>query len=141
MTRPLRVLLVEDNPGDSDLICDTLELGARSLEITIMVDGADAADYLLRKGAHGNAATPDLVLLDLNLPKLDGRQVLAEMKQHARLRPIPVIVLTSSDAESDISRSYAAGASCYVTKPVDLASFQSCVRAIEAFWFTVAKLP
>jgi CheY-like chemotaxis protein len=141
MTRPIRVLLVEDNPGDTDLICDTLALGATALEITVMVDGAAAADYLLRKGAHAGAETPDLVLLDLNLPKLDGRQVLVEMRQHARLRPIPVIVLTSSDAESDIARSYAVGASCYVTKPGDLASFQSAVRAIDEFWFTVAKLP
>jgi CheY-like chemotaxis protein len=141
VTRPIRVLLVEDNPGDTDLIRDTLETRATALEITVTVDGADATDYLLRRGAHASAETPNLVLLDLNLPKLDGRQVLAEMKRHERLRHIPVVVLTSSDAENDIIGSYAIGASCYVTKPVDLATFQSVVRAIDAFWFTVAKLP
>jgi CheY-like chemotaxis protein len=141
MTGAIRVLIVEDNPGDTDLIRDTLELGVTALEITVMIDGAAAADYLLRKGAHAGAETPNLVLLDLNLPKLDGWQVLAEMKRHERLRYIPVVVLTSSDAQNDILGSYAIGASCYVTKPVDLATFQSVVRAIDAFWFTVAKLP
>jgi CheY-like chemotaxis protein len=141
MTRPIRVLLVEDNPGDADLIQDTLEASSSQLSITVVVDGADAADYLLRKGAHTRAETPDLILLDLNLPKLDGRQVLAELRRHERLRPIPVIVLTSSDAENDIVRSYAAGASCYVTKPVELAAFQAVVRAIDAFWLRLAKLP
>ncbi|HET7502807.1 MAG TPA: response regulator [Kofleriaceae bacterium] len=141
MIRPIHVLLVEDNPGDADLIRDTLESGATALEITVIGDGADATDYLLRTGNHAGAEPPDLVVLDLNLPRLDGRQVLAEMKRHDRLRRIPVIVLTSSDAEKDIARSYEVGASCYVTKPVDLASFQAAVQAIDEFWFTVAKLP
>jgi CheY-like chemotaxis protein len=141
MTRPIRVLLVEDNPGDADLIRDTLEAGRSTLEISVMVDGAAAADYLLRKGSYVDVELPDLVVLDLNLPKLDGEQVLAEMKRHERLQYIPVIVLTSSDAENDITRSYVVGASCYVTKPVDLTAFQLVVRAIDAFWFSVAKLP
>jgi CheY-like chemotaxis protein len=141
MTRPIRVLLVEDNPGDADLIRDTLESSRSTLEIAVMVDGAAAADYLLRKGIYVSVEIPDLVVLDLNLPKLDGEQVLAEMKRHERLQYIPVVVLTSSDAANDITRSYVIGASCYVTKPVDLAAFQLVVRAIDAFWFSVAKLP
>jgi chemotaxis family two-component system response regulator Rcp1 len=141
MTRPIRVLLVEDNPGDADLVCDTLNTGDALLDITVISDGADAIDYLLTRGRHAGVEAPELVLLDLNLPKLDGRQVLLEMRRHDRLRAIPVIVLTSSDAEKDIARSYAVGASCYVTKPGDLATFQAVVRAIDEFWFSVAKLP
>jgi DNA-binding response OmpR family regulator len=141
VTRPIRILLVEDNPGDADLVRDTLETGSMQLEITVIADGASAIDYLLRRDGHAHAELPDLVLLDLNLPKLDGRAVLAEMKRHEHLRPTPVIVLTSSDAESDIVGSYASGASCYITKPVDLETFQAVIKAIEAFWLTIAKLP
>ncbi|HEY0985510.1 MAG TPA: response regulator [Kofleriaceae bacterium] len=141
MTRPIRVLLVEDNPGDADLIRDTLDSGARKLDMAVVRDGAAASDYLLRRGAYADAERPDLVLLDLNLPGVDGRRVLAEMRLHNELRAIPVVVLTSSDAESDIAGSYEAGASCYVTKPGELAAFQSAVKSIEAFWFKVAKLP
>jgi len=137
VTRPIRVLLVEDNPGDAELTRETLEAGQLLVDITVVSDGAAAVDYLLRRGPH----LPELVILDLNLPKLDGRQVLAEMKRHAELRMIPVVVLTSSDAEKDIVESYTVGASCYVTKPVDLTAFQSIVRSIEGFWFSVVKLP
>jgi CheY-like chemotaxis protein len=143
MTAPIRVLLVEDNPGDADLIRDTLEAGPRRLDITVVTDGAAATDYLL--GLLGKprppVPPPDLIVLDLNLPRRDGREVLVEIKKHAALRPIPVVVLTSSDAEADIVGAYEAGASCYVTKPVDLATFQAVVRAVETFWLTVAKLP
>ncbi|HEU4727435.1 MAG TPA: response regulator [Kofleriaceae bacterium] len=141
MTRPIRVLLVEDNPGDADLIREILEDGEPVLDITVIADGAEAKDYLVRAGTHAGAPAPDLVLLDLNLPRLDGGQVLAELKRHDRLRRIPVIVLTSSDTEKDIARSYELGASCYVTKPGDLASFQAAVRAIRELWLRVAKLP
>jgi CheY-like chemotaxis protein len=143
VTGPRRVLLVEDNPGDADLIRDTLEAGARALDITVVTDGAHAADYLRQVAddlAHAHRR-PHLILLDLNLPKRDGRAVLAEIRKHPRLRAIPVVVLTSSDAERDIVAAYDAGASCYVTKPVDLATFQAVVRAIEGFWLGVAKLP
>jgi CheY-like chemotaxis protein len=141
MTRPIRVLLVEDNPGDADLIRDTLEGGLRKLDMAVVGDGAAASDFLLRRGQYAQAERPDLVLLDLNLPGVDGRKVLAQMRQHKDLRAIPVVVLTSSDAHSDIVGSYQAGASCFVTKPGELGAFQTAVKSIEAFWFKVAKLP
>ncbi|HEY0193798.1 MAG TPA: response regulator, partial [Kofleriaceae bacterium] len=126
MTRPIRVLLVEDNPGDADLVRDTLDTGARAIEITWLDDGARAAAYV-----SALAEPPDLVLLDLNLPRRDGREVLREIKKSDRLRAVPVVVLTSSDAEADILACYAAGASCYITKPLGLVAFQKVVRAID----------
>jgi len=141
MTRPIRVLLVEDNPGDADLTRDTLESGALALEIAVVVDGEEALDYLLRRGRHAAAERPDLVLLDLNLPRLHGVEVLAQIKQHDLLRAIPVVVFTSSDAEQDILESYQRGANGYVTKAGDLDAWVSKVQAIERFWFTVATLP
>jgi CheY-like chemotaxis protein len=133
--------MVEDNPGDADLTRDTLESGKLTLDISVAVDGAEALDYLLRRGRYTDANLPDLILLDLNLPKMDGRQVLAEVKKHEELQSIPVVILTSSNAERDVVQSYKLGANCYVTKPVDLTAFQSIVRSIEGFWFTVVKLP
>ena len=141
MTTPIRVLLVEDNPGDAHLTRDTLEQSKLLLQITVAADGEEALDYLLGRGAHAGVALPDLVVLDLNLPRLSGREVLAEMKRHPQLSGIPVVVLTSSDAERDVLMSYQLGASCYVTKPVGLAAFQAIVKSIESFWFTVVKLP
>ncbi len=140
MTRPLRVVLVEDNPGDADLVRDTLEAGPRAIEITWLDDGAAAADYIARLAAQP-AEPPDLVVMDLNLPKRDGREVLREIKKHAALRAVPVVVLTSSDAEADILASYAAGASCYITKPIELDAFQKVVRAIDEFWLRVVTRP
>jgi CheY-like chemotaxis protein len=136
MSRPIRVLLVEDSPGDAYLTKETLEAGKLHAEISIVVDGTRALEYL-----HAAVDKPDLILLDLNLPKLDGRQVLAEIKKHDALRTIPVVILTSSDAEQDIVKSYELGANCYVTKPVGLEAFQTIVRSVEDFWFTVVKLP
>jgi CheY-like chemotaxis protein len=141
MTRAVRVLLVEDNPGDADLTQETLESNRLLVEISVVVDGEQAIDFLLTRGNYSDVELPDPVILDLNLPKMDGREVLAEMKQHERLRMIPVVILTSSDAERDIAQSYALGANCYVTKPVDLVAFQSIVKSIDGFWFTVVKLP
>ena len=141
MTTPIRVLLVEDNPGDAHLTRDTLEQSKLLVHITVTTDGEDALDYLLGRGSYVGAELPDLIVLDLNLPKLGGREVLAEMKKHEQLRSIPVVVLTSSDAERDVVMSYQLGASCYVTKPVGLEAFQAIVRSIESFWFTVVKLP
>ena len=141
MTRPIRVLLVEDNPGDADLVRDILDHGVHKVDMAVVGDGAAANDYLLRRGRYVDVERPDLVLLDLNLPGVDGRRVLAEMRLHSELRAIPVVVLTSSDAASDIAGSYQAGASCYVTKPVELTAFESAVKSIESFWFSVAKLP
>ncbi len=141
MNRPLSVLLVEDNPGDADLVIETLEQGKLKLDIAVAVDGAQALARLLRQPPFEAVVSPDLILLDLNLPKVTGREVLARIKQEPGLREIPVVVLTSSDAEHDIVRSYQLGANCYVTKPVGLVAFQTIVQAIEGFWFTVVKLP
>lgn len=141
MTQPISVLLIEDNPGDADLIVETLDAGKLLIEIAVVADGVEALARLLRRPPHEELAPPDLILLDLNLPRLDGRQVLAEIKQHESLRHIPVVILTSSDAESDIVRSYELGAACYVTKPVGLDAFQEIVRSVKSFWFTVVRLP
>lgn len=139
--KPLHVLLVEDNPGDAELTCEAFETSKLLLKIVVVVDGAEALDYLLRRGAYPEAELPDIVLLDLNVPKIDGRQVLATIRATDSLRHLPVVVLTSSDAERDIVESYRMGANCYVTKPVDLQAFQAIVRSVEGFWFTVVKLP
>jgi len=141
MTTPIRVLLVEDNPGDAHLTRDTLEQSKLLIQIAVVADGEEALDYLLARGNYTGVALPDLIVLDLNLPRLGGREVLAEMKQHEQLLSIPVVVLTSSDAEKDVVMSYKLGASCYVTKPVGLEAFQAIVKSIESFWFTVVKLP
>lgn len=141
MTAPIRVLLVEDNEADAYLTRETLEAGKLRVEIAIVSDGMEACDYLLQRPPFENIVLPDLILLDLNLPKLDGRQVLAELRQHDATRSIPVVILTSSDAERDIVKSYELGANCYVTKPVGLDAFQTIVRAVEDFWFTIVKLP
>jgi CheY-like chemotaxis protein len=141
MTRPIRVLLIEDNPGDAELTKETLEAGKVHVEISIAIDGVEALARLRARTGAGGSELPDLILLDLNLPKLDGRQILTELKQDELLRRIPVVILTSSDAESDVVRSYELGASCYVTKPVGLESFQAIVRSVEDFWFSVVRLP
>lgn len=141
MFSPIRVLLIEDNPGDADLTRETLLDSKLLVNIDVVSDGTKVLDFLLHRPPYAGAHTPDLILLDLNLPKMDGREVLAEIKRHDELRVIPVVVLTSSDAEQDIVKSYELGASCYVTKPVGLQSFQDIVHAIERFWFTVARLP
>lgn len=137
----LRILMVEDNPGDAELVKDTLEDSRLHLDIQNVVDGAQALAYLYKNPPYENVDTPDLILLDLNIPKLGGREVLERIKQDSALREIPVVVLTSSDAEQDIVKSYQLGANCYVTKPVGLQAFQSIVRSLEGFWFTVVKLP
>ncbi len=141
MNDPIHVLLVEDNPGDADLTRDSLADSKVRLEVAVAVDGAEALAYLHREPPFQSVPVPDLILLDLNLPKLDGRQVLAEIRKSERLRKVPVVILTSSEAETDIVRSYELGANCYVTKPVGLAAFQAIVRSVDHFWFTVVKLP
>jgi chemotaxis family two-component system response regulator Rcp1 len=140
-SRPVEILLVEDNPGDARLTEEALKEGKIRNNLHHAKDGVEALAFLRREGVHAGAPTPDIVLLDLNLPKKDGRQVLAEMKADAALKTIPVVVLTTSEAEQDILRSYALHANCYVTKPVDLEKFISIVRAIEDFWLAVVKLP
>jgi len=141
MSEPLQVLLVEDNPGDVDLTRESLEHSPLRIELTVAVSGTEALGILHRKGRFGSASRPDLVLLDLNLPGIDGRGVLAEIKQHAELRRIPVCVLTSSPAETDVVQSYDLGANCYVVKPIDFRTFQEILRKVENFWFTTARLP
>jgi CheY-like chemotaxis protein len=141
MGRTIHVLLVEDNPGDADLTRETLEAGKLHLHVSVVIDGPQALDYLFKRAPFTQAPSPDLILLDLNLPRLSGREVLAEVKAHQELGRIPIVVLTSSDADHDVSQSYQLGANCYVTKPVGLAAFQATVTSIEDFWFTVVKLP
>jgi chemotaxis family two-component system response regulator Rcp1 len=137
---PIRMLLVEDNPGDADLTRDTLESGKLQLQIDVVVDGEAAVDYLLRRGRYATAERPDLIFLDLNLPRLSGVQVLSEIKRHDELCHIPVVVLSSSDAEKDIAQSYRLGASSYMKKPIELAAFMATVSTFEHFWFTVVKV-
>lgn len=141
MINQFHVLLVEDNPADADLARESLENAKMHLDLSVVHDGVDALDFLFRRGNYAAAASPDLIVLDLNLPRKDGREVLSEIKQQPTLRRIPVVVLTSSDAESDIVRSYDLGANCYVTKPLNLSAFQTIVGSIKQFWFTIAKLP
>ena len=141
MNQKIRILLVEDNPADADLTCEKLEQSKILHEINTVKDGVEAMDYLFKRDSFENAVRPDLVLLDLNLPRKDGREVLAEMKASADLRRIPVVVLTSSQAEEDIIKTYDLQASAYVTKPVDLAGFGEIVKAIEGFWFSVVRFP
>jgi CheY-like chemotaxis protein len=141
MSKPIHVLLVEDNPADADLTRETLESSKLRLSVAVVTDGAQAVDFLHKRESFVDAPEPDLVILDLNLPKMDGREVLEEIKLDPRLRRIPVVILTSSDAEQDIARSYDLGANCYVTKPLDLQAFQSIVHSVTDFWFTVVRLP
>jgi two-component system, chemotaxis family, response regulator Rcp1 len=141
MTVPLRVLLVEDNPADADLTREGFAMGSLPVELTVAMSGAEACDYVHKRGRHCSAATPDFILLDLNLPGIDGRAVLSEIKQNEELRHIPVSILTSSTAERDVRQSYQLGANCYLVKPLDFKSFQGIVRAIEKFWFDTVRLP
>lgn len=138
---PVRVLLVEDNPADADLAKETLEASKLMLELSVVSNGMEAIEFIRQRGAFSAAPRPDLILLDLNLPKKDGREVLADIKEDATLRRIPIVILTSSDAEKDIVQSYNLGANCYLTKPLDLAAFRSVVQAVENFWFTIVRLP
>jgi len=141
MTDPIEILLVEDNPGDVELTREALHDGKIHMNLSVVNDGVEALAFLRREGTYAGSPRPDLILLDLNLPRKDGRAVLADVKQDPSLRHIPVVVLTSSQAEQDIVRAYDLHANCYVTKPVDLDQFITIVRSIEQFWFTVVKLP
>jgi CheY-like chemotaxis protein len=138
---PFSILLVEDNPGDIDLTREALRDAKVHIQLHVAMDGVEAIDFLRRRGSHVTAPRPDLVLLDLNLPRKDGREVLAEIKGDPELRTIPVVVLSSSEAERDILRSYELHANCYVTKPVDLDRLIEIVNSIEEFWMTIVKLP
>ncbi len=139
--RPIEILLVEDNPADVRLTEEALSEGNIFNRLEVAGDGEEALAILRKTGDHENATRPDLILLDLNLPKKDGRECLAEIKADPELMRIPVVVLTTSRAESDIQRSYELHANCYITKPVDFDRFTSVVRAVEEFWLKVVELP
>ena len=139
--KPIQTLLVEDNPGDVRLTQEAMKEGKVLNELHVVGDGIEALAFLRKQDKYTRAARPDLILLDLNLPKKDGREVLAEIKEDPNLRRIPVVVLTVSKAEEDIIRTYDLHANCYVTKPVDLEQFIQAVRAIEDFWLCIVKLP
>jgi CheY-like chemotaxis protein len=144
-TKPARktinILMVEDNPGDVRLTMEALNGAKIRNHIDVVQDGVDAMAFLRRAGKYANSVQPDLILLDLNLPKKDGREVLAEIKSDEHLRRIPVVILTSSQAEQDIVKAYDLNANAYVSKPVDLEQFITVVKAIEDFWLEIVKLP
>jgi chemotaxis family two-component system response regulator Rcp1 len=139
--KPIEILLVEDNPADVRLTKEALKEGKILNNMNVAKDGVEALAFLHREGKYGNAPRPDIILLDLNLPKKNGRDVLAEIKDDPALKRIPVVVLTTSKAEEDILRTYDLHANCFITKPVDLEQFMVVVRAIEYFWLSVVKLP
>jgi chemotaxis family two-component system response regulator Rcp1 len=141
--RAIEILLVEDNPGDVRLTVEALKEGKVLNRMSVAQDGVEALAFLRRApaGRYAHAPRPDLILLDLNLPRMDGREVLNEIKQDANLRCIPVVILTTSQAEQDILESYELHANCYVTKPADLAQFMRVIQSIEDFWLTLVKLP
>jgi chemotaxis family two-component system response regulator Rcp1 len=139
--RPVEILLVEDNPGDERLTREALKEGKVYSNLHWVKDGVEAMEFLRRQGKHSGAPRPDIVLLDLNLPKKDGREVLQDIKNDNELKRIPVVVLTTSKAEEDVLRTYNLHANCYVTKPVDLEKFIVVVKSIDVFWLTVVTLP
>jgi len=139
--RPIEILMVEDNPGDVRLTVEALKEAKVRNNLHTVEDGVEALAFLRREGLYAEVPRPDLVLLDLNLPKMNGREVLAEIKEDPDLRRIPVVILTISQAERDIVKSYNLHANCYITKPVDLDQFLEVVKSIENFWLTIVKLP
>lgn len=139
--RPIEILMVEDNPGDVRLTVEALKEGKVRNNFHTVEDGVEALAFLRREGGYAEAPRPDLILLDLNLPKMNGPEVLAEIKEDPELRRIPVVILTISQAEQDIVKSYNLHANCYITKPVDLDQFLEVVKSIENFWLTIVKLP
>ncbi len=139
--RVLHVLLVEDNAGDVRLTREAFKESGRLIELHVVTDGAAAIDFLRRAPPFAAAPRPDIILLDLNLPVMDGREVLAIIKQDSSMKTIPTIVLTTSDAEADILRSYQLNANCYLTKPIELEAFETLVKSITNFWITMIRLP
>ncbi len=138
---PLQILLVEDSAGDVRLTSEAFKDAKVHVKLHVASDGAEAMAFLRREGTHSNVPRPDLILLDLNLPKKDGREVLAEVKGDSNLQTIPVVILTTSESEADILKSYSLHANCYITKPVSLDRFLKVVKSIDDFWLTVVKLP
>ncbi len=138
---PINILLVEDNPGDAHLTIEALKEGKFNNHLIHVSDGVEALAYLRKQGAYQDAIHPDLILLDLNMPRKDGRETLQEIKTDPELRRIPVVILTTSKAEEDVFRSYDLHANCYITKPVQLPQFFDVVRNIEDFWMSIVRLP
>ncbi|HDS45341.1 MAG TPA: response regulator [Methanomicrobia archaeon] len=139
--KPIEILLVEDNPGDIRLTREGLKEGRILNNLSVVEDGVEAMAFLRREAEYADAPRPDLILLDLNLPKKDGREVLIEIKSDPQLRRIPVVILTTSRAEEDIKSTYNQHANCYITKPVDFDQFVNVVKTIEDFWLTIVRLP
>ena len=139
--KAIEILLVEDSAGDIRLTIEALKEAKVGNNLSVVQDGVEAMDFLRQKGEYKNAARPDLILLDLNLPRKNGREVLAEIKIDPHLKQIPVVVLTTSRSEADITKVYDLHANCYITKPVDFKQFMTVVKSIEDFWLTVVKLP
>ena len=139
--RPVQILLVEDNPGDVGLTIEALKEAKVHNKLTVVKDGIEALSLLRRQGQHARATRPDLILLDLNLPKKDGREVLAAIKADDNLKHIPVIILTTSESEQDVLKSYNLHANCYIVKPLDLDRFITVVKSIEDFWLRIVVLP
>jgi CheY-like chemotaxis protein len=139
--RPIEILLVEDSPSDTELTQEALREAKVRNHLSTVEDGVQAMDFLRRRGAYVGAPRPDLIMLDLNLPRKDGREVLAEIKEDPELKAIPVVVLTTSQAEQDVLRAYHLHANCYITKPVDFEQFLLAIRSIESFWLLVVTLP
>jgi two-component system, chemotaxis family, response regulator Rcp1 len=141
LTRPIQILLVEDSPSDAKLTISALKLAKVANDLHHVEDGVEAMAFLKHQGKYEKSPRPDLILLDLNLPRKDGREVLKEMKEDPKYCNIPVIVLTTSNAEKDVLQSYQLHCNCYVTKPVNFDRFLECVRSIEQFWLSVVVLP
>jgi chemotaxis family two-component system response regulator Rcp1 len=139
--RPIEILLVEDSPSDAEFTVEALKEAKVRNHLSLVEDGVQAMEFLRRQGKHAQAPRPDLIMLDLNLPRKDGREVLAELKADDNLKMIPVVVLTTSRAEQDVLRAYQLHANCYITKPVDFQQFLNVVRSIESFWLFVVTLP
>ncbi len=140
-TKAVEILLVEDNPGDARLAQEALKESKLLNNLHIVDDGVEAMDFLNREGKYADSIRPDLVILDLNLPRKDGREVLQEIKSDPKLKSIPVVILTISQAEEDIMKTYDLHANCFISKPIDLEQFIKVVRSIESFWLTIVKLP
>jgi chemotaxis family two-component system response regulator Rcp1 len=140
-SKPIEILLVEDSPSDAALTIEALKAGKIANRLSHVEDGVDAMDFLRRRGKYADVERPDLIMLDLNLPRMDGRDVLAEIKNDPDLKIIPIIVLTTSRSDKDILKSYELNANCYITKPVDFDHFIEVVKSIENFWLTVVTLP
>jgi two-component system, chemotaxis family, response regulator Rcp1 len=141
LTNSIHILLVEDNPADAELTREVLQNCTVSIELAVAVNGTEACEYIHKLGRFDSARTPSLILLDLNLPGIDGRGVLADIKQHAGVKHIPVCILTSSSSEKDIAESYGLGANCYLVKALDFDGFQALMQTLEAFWFGIVRLP